>query len=153
ELPEYDALDRMRHEIRSCGLWFSAHPLDGIEGVGADAGDAGRRARGPTVTRHPGRRVTVVGLPCAMRRVETKQGGLMLFLTLADRSGLVECVLFPDAYRRFAAAARGEVVRATGRVDEALGACTLTVEALEALAVAGPANELAGERSRNASVA
>ena len=52
----------------------------------------------------------------------------MLFLTLADRSGLAECVLFPDAYRRWGAAMRGEAVRAEGRVDDALGALTLVVE-------------------------
>ena len=52
----------------------------------------------------------------------------MLFMTLADRTGLVECVLFPDAYRAHAAALRGEIVRAEGRVQETLGAVTITVD-------------------------
>jgi DNA polymerase III alpha subunit len=52
----------------------------------------------------------------------------MLFMTLADESGLAECVLFPDAYRAHAAAVRGQVVRAEGRVDETLGAVTLAAE-------------------------
>ena len=51
----------------------------------------------------------------------------MLFLTLADASGLAECVLFPDAYRTLARAVRGEVVRVRGRVEQTLGAITLTV--------------------------
>jgi DNA polymerase III alpha subunit len=75
-----------------------------------------------------------VGLPCAYRRVETKTGGLMLFTTLADRSGLAECVLFPDAYRANAAAVRGEVVRIEGRVDDTLGAVTVVAERVIALA-------------------
>ncbi|HET7225361.1 MAG TPA: OB-fold nucleic acid binding domain-containing protein, partial [Candidatus Eisenbacteria bacterium] len=74
------------------------------------------------------------GLPCAMRRVETKQGGVMLFLSLADRSGIVECVLFPDTHRAFAHAVRAQVVRVEGAVDDTLGAATVTAARLSALA-------------------
>ena len=70
-----------------------------------------------------------------MRRVETRDGGLMLFITLADKSGLVECVLFPDAYRRYAGITRAQVVRVEGRVDETLGACTVSAERVIALPV------------------
>jgi DNA polymerase III alpha subunit len=80
--------------------------------------------------------VTLVGLPCATRRVETRQGGAMLFLTLADRSGLAECVLFPDAYRALARAVRGQVVRVQGRVEDTLGAVTVTLT--RAAEIAGP---------------
>jgi DNA polymerase III alpha subunit len=79
-----------------------------------------------------------------MRRVETKEGGLMLFLTLADKTGLVECVLFPDAYRRYAAASRGQVVRVDGVVDETLGACTVTADRVVPLPVAPLGEALAG---------
>ena len=58
----------------------------------------------------------------------------MLFLTLADRSGLVECVLFPEALRAHTRAVRAQVVRVEGRVEEALDAVTLTVERAVALA-------------------
>ena len=92
-----------------------------------------------------GRAVRVVGMPCAYRRVETRSGGLMLFLTLADRTGLVECVLFPDAYQRLAHAARGEVLWVEGRVDETLGAATVTVERLRV--VVPESSAPAGERA------
>ena len=55
----------------------------------------------------------------------------MLFLSLADSSGVAECVLFPDALRRFAGALEGEVLSITGRVDDTLGAVALAVEQLE----------------------
>jgi DNA polymerase III alpha subunit len=58
----------------------------------------------------------------------------MLFLTLADRSGLVECVFFPDAFRAHAQTARAQVVLVEGRVDETLDAVTLVVERAVALA-------------------
>jgi DNA polymerase III alpha subunit len=123
-LAEFGGAQRVRGEIAATGLWFSGHPLDTI--VPEDAG----RGAVPAVSlaRQVGRRVAVIGLPCAYRRVETKSGGLMLFMTLADQTGLVECVLFPDAYHAHAAAVRGQVVRAEGRVDETLGAITVTVE-------------------------
>ncbi|MEK7331483.1 MAG: OB-fold nucleic acid binding domain-containing protein [Candidatus Eisenbacteria bacterium] len=123
-LPEFDLLQRVRGEIQATGLWFSGHPLRTM--VPPDA----RRGTVPAASlpEHVGRRVAIVGLPCAYRRVETKRGGRMLFMTLADESGLAECVLFPDAYRAHAAAVRGQVVRAEGRVDETLGAVTLAAE-------------------------
>jgi len=60
--------------------------------------------------------------------VEAKSGGIVLFTTLADRTGLVECVLFPDTYRRWGGEMQGEIVRAEGRVDETLGALTVIVD-------------------------
>ncbi len=123
-LPEFDIAARVRGEIQATGLWFSGHPLDTMATAEA------RRGAVPAadVGCHVGRQVTVIGLPCAYRRVETKKGGLMLFTTLADKTGLVECVLFPDVYRAHAQAVRGQVVRAEGRVDETLGAVTVSVE-------------------------
>jgi error-prone DNA polymerase len=129
QLPEFDLAQRVRGETRATGLWFSGHPLD----VLVDASSLDGATAAAEIERHVGRRVVVAGMPCAYRRVETKQGGLMLFMTLADRTGLVECVLFPDAYRAYASAARGQVVRAEGRVDETLGALTLGVERAQAL--------------------
>ena len=63
----------------------------------------------------------------------------MLFVTLADASGLAECVLFPDAYARLGRAMRGEVIRVEGRIDDALGALTLVVEHAESFGAAGAA--------------
>ncbi len=130
ELPEFDLAERVRGEIQATGLWFSAHPLDLFIAPATGHG-AVPAASLPGLT---GRRVAIVGMPCAHRRVETRGGGLMLFTTLADASGLAECVLFPDAYRAFARDVRGQVVRIEGRVDETLGAVTLTAERVIALA-------------------
>jgi DNA-directed DNA polymerase III PolC len=122
-LPEFDVAERVRGECSASGLWFSAHPLD----VLADPAALRDATPAALLAQHAGRRVAVVGLPCAMRRVETKQGGVMLFLTLADKGGLAECVLFPDAHRALAGVVRAQVVRAEGRVEETLGALTVTV--------------------------
>jgi DNA-directed DNA polymerase III PolC len=140
ELPAFGVAECVRGEARACGLWFAAHPLDVLVDPAALAGVTPAAA----IPRHAHRRVSVAGLTCAMRRVETKEGGLMLFLTLADRTGLVECVLFPDTYRRFAAASRGPALRIEGVVDETLGACTVNAERVTALPIAPLGEALAG---------
>ncbi len=128
-LREFGLAQRVRGEIRATGLWFSGHPLDTMIPAAARRGTVPAASLPARVRR----RVAVVGLPCAYRRVETKSGAHMLFVTLADESGLAECVLFPDAYRAHATAVRGQVVRAEGRVDETLGAVTLVAERAVAL--------------------
>jgi DNA polymerase III alpha subunit len=128
-LPEFDLARRVRGEVQATGLWFSGHPLETMIPAGAQRG----AVPAASLPAHVGRRVALVGLPCAYRRVETKSGERMLFMTLADRSGLAECVLFPDAYRANAQANRGQIVRVEGRVDESLGAVTLAAERAMAL--------------------
>jgi DNA-directed DNA polymerase III PolC len=126
-LPELPPADLVRGELAATGLWFSAHPLDVLAPREASHGCV----PSTRLEHHVGRRVRVCGIPCAARRVEAKSGGIVLFTTLADRTGLAECVLFPDAYRRWGAHMRGEVVRAEGRVDETLGALTVVVDRAE----------------------
>jgi len=128
-LPEFDLARRVRGEIGATGLWFSGHPLETMIPCEAARGTV----PASSLPAHVGRRVAVLGLPCAYRRVETKRGERMLFMTLADRSGVAECVLFPDAYRANALATRGQIVRAEGRVDESLGAVTLSAERTRAV--------------------
>jgi DNA-directed DNA polymerase III PolC len=50
--------------------------------------------------RHAGRRVALLGWLAASRRVRTRDGRWMRFLTFEDESGLAEVVLFADAYAR-----------------------------------------------------
>jgi DNA polymerase III alpha subunit len=65
----------------------------------------------------------------ARRTVSTQDGHSMQFVTLEDETGLIECTLFPEAYRRH----RGRVrslgpYLAEGRVEEQYGAPTVNVE-------------------------
>jgi DNA polymerase III alpha subunit len=136
ELPEFAPSERVRGELESTGLWFSAHPLDVF------VGDTGPATPAAALGERTGRRAALVGLLCAWRRVETRSGGVMLFATLADKSGVAECVLFPPVYRMFAEVMRASMVRVEGRVDETLGAFTLVVE--RAIALDGSAVWAAG---------
>lgn len=77
---------------------------------------------------HVGRRVRVRGLMVADRMNATAGGELMKFVTLADRTGFVEVILFPDAYRRFGHLTVAHPVLAVGGVVEPFAngnGCTL----------------------------
>jgi hypothetical protein len=68
--------------------------------------------------RHPGRWIRTCGLIVAERSHRQMDGRLMKFLTLADRSGMVETELFADAYRRWGAVtAQHPVVTVSGKVE------------------------------------
>ncbi len=56
----------------------------------------------------------------------------MCFLTFEDETGMLEAVLFPEVYQRFAGELAGQGrYRARGRIDSQEGAITLQVFALE----------------------
>jgi DNA polymerase III alpha subunit len=139
DLPEFDNAERVRGECHATGLWFSAHPLDVFvgphaRGIPRSGTEWSGTVPAAEITAHTCQLIALAGMPCAYRRVETKSGGTMLFLTLADRSGLAECVLFPSVFQRYAREVSARIVRVEGRVDETLGAVTLVVERAAALA-------------------
>jgi DNA polymerase III alpha subunit len=83
---------------------------------------------------HAGRRVRMRGLPISYKRIPTKTGAWMKFLSLEDLAGTFEAVLFPDAYSRFAEATLGPgPLLIEGRVEVDHGVPSLTVDRLEPL--------------------
>jgi DNA polymerase-3 subunit alpha len=78
------------------GVSLEAHPLELVaEKVRAAGAISTLEAAG-----HLGQRVTVAGLRQSGHRSRTIKGESMMFLTLEDLSGMLDVVLFPDAYRR-----------------------------------------------------
>jgi len=133
---DFDLEQRVRHELDTLEIAISAHPVGVIRDrlrkeerlpAFVEAVDLGEKS-GDAAT-------AVLGIVSAARRVRTKRGESMLFLTLEDPSGLVECTLWPPAYARFGTlVGEGGVLRAVGRVEATYGAPTLTVDRLEAVA-------------------
>jgi DNA polymerase III alpha subunit len=80
------------------------------------------------MARHAGRRVRMRGLAISYKRIPTKAGGWMKFLSLEDLAGTFEAVLFPDVYVRHAEIALGVGPFALeGRVEIDHGVPSLTV--------------------------
>ncbi len=52
--------------------------------------------------RNKGRRVKMIGWYMTSKRIKTKQGEIMKFLSLEDLSGTFEAVIFPRAYSKYA---------------------------------------------------
>jgi DNA-directed DNA polymerase III PolC len=157
DVPEFEPRARLMHEWNALELGITAHPL------GAFAGDlwppdrpaSARAADGPpgfdgacTLRQRIGRRVRVTGLMAAARRVPTRNGERMFFLTLDDGTGLAECTLFPDTYARYGPSISGHgpyVVE--GVVESQYGEITVTAASCDPLergditprGIAGPA--------------
>ncbi len=95
--------ERVEEEMHLLGLTPTAHPLAFF---GAEIRERGCVPSG-RLGGMGGRRVRVGGWKVVARTTRTKGGELMRFMTLEDAEGLVECVLFPDAFRRLGARLRG----------------------------------------------
>jgi DNA polymerase III alpha subunit len=119
--------EKLAGEMERLELAVSGHPLylyrDRLKGL--------KVTKSIELPRCAGRFVRVIGWLVTRKRVRTKRGEFMCFLTLEDLHGLMEATLFPDAYRRY-----GHLLLscgpflAGGLVEEDSGFCTLTVARL-----------------------
>jgi DNA polymerase III alpha subunit len=161
DLEEFSARALRVQEWRALGLGVRAHPFELAvpelraareAGGGLAARRAARRGRGwlPAcdTERAVGQRARVAGVAAAWRRVKTVRGECMLFLTLDDGTGIVECTLFPEAYRRAAPALGGGMgpFVAEGRITSSYGAITLETERVSAWSRGNPATATNGVR-------
>jgi DNA polymerase III alpha subunit len=87
----YSGLVRIRNELRYLEMHLSHHPMSLLR-------DEARRAGGMESDRLPARGpVAFAGLVSAARRVPTRGGKPMHFLTLEDERGLVDAIVLPGA--------------------------------------------------------
>ena len=124
DVGDYAKERRVESEFEVLGLSATAHPLEFFE--------EWLREKGAITAEEfhglEGGHATVGGWMTTTRRIRTKAGEFMRFLTIEDRTGTVEAVIFPDAYRRYGHLLRGHgPYLLKGRVDDAHGAKTLTV--------------------------
>jgi DNA polymerase III alpha subunit len=126
--PPYPLRERILWELRTLGFSHSGHPLEAWDGRLRELqGVPSFKLHG-----HAGRRVTFVGWLVTTRRAVTKNREYMKFVTLEDRHGVVEVVLFPEVYRRCGARITGAgCYLAEGRVEEQHGAVNLVADGLE----------------------
>lgn len=123
ELKDFSLEERLRYEIEILDLAVSAHPVSLLR-----KGEDGRSDDTRSLEKRKSGRVSLIGLAAASRRVRTSRGEKMLFLTLEDEYGIVECTLFPAVYRRFALSVRGPgPFRIEGRIEEQHGVRTVNV--------------------------
>ncbi|MBL9102694.1 MAG: DNA polymerase III subunit alpha [Myxococcales bacterium] len=89
---------KLLKEREAIGFYLTGHPLDRYQ---TDIDSGGARRTGQLTVQHQGENVTLAGVLCDLREVQTKSGkGAMGFFQLEDQFGRVECVVFPKTYAR-----------------------------------------------------
>jgi DNA-directed DNA polymerase III PolC len=132
-LEDYTLLERCVAEADILGFTVSAHPLELFrERIPRDV------VPSSVMDTYVGRRVRMAGWPIAWKRVRTKEGKVMKFLSLEDLTGTFETVLFPEVYHRVAPAASGSgVMLVEGKVQDDFGVCVLVAGGLKRLTLEG----------------
>ncbi len=93
---EWDEEQRLRGEKETLGLYLTGHPIERY------LPELERFISSRIVDIKPTRNqtITIAGLIVAMNTRNSKRGGKIAFLTLDDRSGRIELVVFPEEYER-----------------------------------------------------
>ncbi|MEO6458506.1 MAG: DNA polymerase III subunit alpha [Chloroflexia bacterium] len=95
-LEEYTPAERLRLEQNAIGFALSRNEMDLYHELLDELGVVPSRE----LSHNAGREVTVGGVIVAGRKHMANTGEYMLFLTLQDAFGLIEVVIFADAYKK-----------------------------------------------------
>jgi DNA polymerase-3 subunit alpha len=115
DVPPFSRMQQLKEERELLGLYLCGHPLDQYSYVS-------NRAEVTTIAalhdRKKDQQVKVVGMVLDFKRIQTKKGEPMAFLTLEDKTAFVEAVVFPHVFAKYAGLVEKErMVVAEGRVD------------------------------------
>ena len=105
--------EQLAYEKETLGLYLSGHPVDRF----APELQANAVARIEELT-GPVARAAIAGIVAARRQVTTRKGKTMAIVTLEDRGGSLEGVVYPETYDKFASCLEpGTLVVARGRLE------------------------------------
>jgi DNA polymerase-3 subunit alpha len=98
--PAIDMKDQLAWEKELLGLYLSGHPLEKYRDAITKSDMSIKKA---FETKKDGDAVVIAVIVTAIRPIQTKKNETMAFMTVADFSGSAEVVVFPRAYKEFAA--------------------------------------------------
>jgi len=133
---DYPLEKKLRDELELMELTVERHPLWIYKKALQEYGrKVGRFIHARDMDKYIGKTVKMVGWMITTRRVKTKRGGRMQFLSCEDLTGTFEAVLFPEVYRKYAhlIQSRGPYI-IFGQVENDFGHTPITVEKLTTLA-------------------
>ncbi|MGE5188627.1 MAG: DNA polymerase III subunit alpha [Gemmatimonadota bacterium] len=115
DAPAWTRRERLANEREALGFYITGHPLDEF---GAEMSLYANVSSSRIGALKAGAEVKIGGIVSAVKEKTTKRGEKMAIVTLEDLEGIVEVVVFPEAYRenREALASEGPVFL-VGRVD------------------------------------
>lgn len=95
---DYSVEEKCLHELEVLDYMVSRHPLDFFPSYHEDP----LVIRAADMKNHPGKRIRMIGWYMTSKRVKTKKGDVMKFLSLEDTTGTFEAILFPNIYGKVA---------------------------------------------------
>ena len=134
-VPPWTATEQLAFEKEALGLYLSGHPVDRF----------GKQLAERRVTRiedlnGPAAKAAIAGVVASRRVMTTRKGQPMAVVTLEDRGGSLEAVVFPAAYDKHAACLEtGSLVVLRGRLEMDEDTRRLVVDE------ASPLAEIAGD--------
>jgi DNA polymerase III alpha subunit len=85
-------------EYELLGYMVTKHPLEFFRGIT----DSPKIVKAIDLQNHSGKKIKMIGWFMASKRIKTKKGDIMKFLSLEDLSGTFEAVIFPGTYAKYA---------------------------------------------------
>jgi DNA polymerase III subunit alpha len=121
DVPEWDEHQRLASEKEVLGFFITGHPLDKYRDKLEDFRALTAEAIG-AMTSGTGRdEIYAAGIITGVRVMKSRKGDLYAQAVLEDMSGMVEAIVFPEAYRRLQAILKQEIpmlVKCSVRVEE-----------------------------------
>ena len=108
-IPEFETMEKLSKEKSVLGVYVSGHPFEKFLPYFKDEtfncsmmryeenDETGERVY-PDITHQ--QQVTMGGMIAAYKKLKTRSGSFMAFVTVEDMSGSIECVCFPKVYER-----------------------------------------------------
>ena len=128
DIPEYEPTERLSKEKSVLGVYVSGHPFEKYAAYFRDrtfncsmlteyTEDEDTGVRNYTEI-SDGQSVTMGGMISSYKKLQTRSGSFMAFVTVEDLYGTVECVCFPNVYDRIKSfLAPDMVVSLSGKID------------------------------------
>ncbi|HEY6273927.1 MAG TPA: DNA polymerase III subunit alpha [Terriglobales bacterium] len=121
DVPEWDEHQRLASEKEVLGFFITGHPLDKYRGKLDDFRALTAESVGAMTTGTGRDEVFAAGIITGVRVMKSRKGDLYAQAALEDMTGMVEAIVFPEAYRRLQAMLKQEIpmlVRCSVRVEE-----------------------------------
>ncbi len=97
DVPPADMTTKLTWEKELLGLYISGHPLDRF----AEQIEKSKNSIATLMTKKNARDQILIACVEGVKQFMTKSGTRMAFITLRDKTGAAEAVLFPEAYKEY----------------------------------------------------
>lgn len=132
EVPAASQLQKLNWEKQFLGLYVSGHPLQGLTRYLA------RKATllNSFTRKSVGKPIKVVGILTNVKKIMTKSGSQMAYMTLEDPTGRIEVTVFPKTFLQFRAFFEADsVVVVSGKLEHRRGELQLICQGIQGVSL------------------